>query len=206
MNRSHLWAFAIIVPLFASQASQAPMVAAATLAFGASLWRVFSVAKLTTTPVRGFRTSLEHFVSALWDATLIGFAPFALVAIATTKGSLLAIVPLLCVCAFIAPRGVPSAVLFATCALGAWLSHEPAVALTALAALSLTVALMMPSYSHPALRMSRSLALGATVPYVIGLFWHQMVDSAVLLMLVCAGVSIGVLSAGLKHPNERARQ
>ena len=203
MKRSHLWAFAVIVPLFASRALQAPMVAAAALAFSASLWKAFSVAKLTTTPVRGFWLSLEHLVSALWDATLIGFAPFALVAIATTKGSLLSIVPLLCVCAFIAPRGMPAAVLFAAAALGAWISHEPSIALTALAALSLTVALVLPSYSHPALRMSRSLALGSMISYIIGLFWHQMVDPSVLLSLVCAGVALGIISAGLKLPSLR---
>ena len=152
MKRSHLWAFAVIVPLFASRVLDAPMVAAAALAFGASLWRAFSIAKLATVPVRGFWRSLEHLVSALWDATLIGFVPFALVAIATTKGDLLAIVPLLCLCAFIAPRGVPSAVLFALCGLGAWISHEEAVALTAGACVSLTVAWMLPSYSHPSLR------------------------------------------------------
>ena len=51
--------------------------------------------------------------------------------------------------------------------------------------------------------VSETHALGATIPYVIGLFWHQMVAPTDLLMLVCAGVSLGVLSASLKPSSLR---
>jgi len=187
--------FAAVMPTAASRVSDAPMMVAAAVAFSAALFRPFRSADMAVPPASLLSDQVMRLMVGIVHAGLIGFAPFALVAIATTKGSVLPITATLAAGAVMSVLRWRAAALFVAGATIAWAYRDTAVALSMLSAAALCLSRSIPLFSHPLPTMSRSLAVGAAMSYVIGLFWHHMVSPAEFVILVAAGVLIAALTS-----------